>query len=173
MTPMKQKEAVYSAVTSVFADAGITFEDGMNAGTMLTKELRGRVHSIMTEGFAGGTIVLEGTAANQAKLADESKLSGYVSGLISNWVRKDKRLNGAVAYVPANPGSRTGSTDPQLKTLRALYRQFASVDPVKAATVQSHIEARLSALRAEKAASAPVDFSALPAEVIASLGLES
>lgn len=173
MTPMKQKDAVHTAVVSVFRDANIKFEDGMNAGPMLTDELRGKVHTILTEGFTSGTIVLESNAANAAKLADSAKLNSYVSGLISNWVRKDKRLNGATAYVARNPGSRTGSSDPQLKTLRALYRQFASVDPTKAAQVQSHIEARLEALRAEKAASVAVDISALPADVVESLGLSS
>jgi len=46
-------------------------------------------------------------------LADDAKLRSYCSGLQSNWLRKDTRLNGGVKYVAKNPGSRAGSTDPK------------------------------------------------------------
>jgi hypothetical protein len=168
---MKQSDAVYNAVTGVFEDAGVQFEAGMNASTLLTQEMRDNVTAIVTEGFTSDSISFEKTPANAEKLSSSSKLSAYVSGLISNWLRKDKRLNGGVAYVAKNPGSRVGSTDPQLKTLRALHKQFKDVDGTKAAAIQTTINNRVATLRAERASEEQIDISSLPADLIASLGL--
>lgn len=169
---MKQRDAVYSAVTRALSEAGVSFEDGMNVSTVLTKEIRGNVHAIVVEGFRSGTIAFEASEANNAKLADESKLNAYVSGLISNWVRKDKRLNGDTKYAAKNPGSRTGASDEQLKTLRALRKQFEGTD--KAELIDAQIEKRVGELRAEKAKSSALtaeQLEAVPAELRESLGL--
>lgn len=169
---MKQREAVYNAITSVFTESNVHFEDGMDASALLTDDLRKNVHSILTEGFSSGTIDMEKTISNRSKLEDTKKMSAYVSGLISNWVRKDKRLNGGVSYVAKNPGSRVGQGDEQLKTLRALHRQFAGTDETKAAEIQRFIDARVQAIRSSKTSTVKVDTSSLPAELKASLGIE-
>jgi len=167
---MKQRDAVYSAITGVFSDAGVHFEDGMNAESMLTKEYRASVHAIVTEGFTSGTIVFEQTPANKEKLANPAKLSAYVSGLISNWIRKDKRLNGNTAYAAKNPGSRTGSSDEQLKTLRALKKQFAGTD--KESLIEGQISKRIAELRAAKVKTVSVSeeqLAVLPADFVSAL----
>ncbi len=96
MSKMSQKEAVFSAVTNVCGES-----DGAYTPT---KEQRASVNQILFEGFRSGTIECE-------KDYDDSGLKAYVSGLQSNWLRKDKRLNGNVQYVAKNPGSRAGSGD--------------------------------------------------------------
>lgn len=167
----KQSDAVYAATMSVLAEAGVSFEDGMNVEEVMTKEIRSKIHAIVCEGFRQGQIEFKDTPSNQEKLANPSKLSGYVSGLVSNWFRKDTRLNGGEKYVAKNPGSRAGSTDPQLKALRQLLTKFKGTE--KAVEIEKHINTRLAQIQAEKAKSFTVDISALPADLVESLGLDN
>ena len=136
MNVMTQKEAVFSAVCSVFGVASF------DAKVTPTKEQRAQVNNILFEGFKAGRIQYEGP------LPEDSKLKGYVSGLQSNWLRKDKRLNGNTTYQPANPGSRAGSTDPQVKAMRLLLQTKS--DPKAKAEIQSFIDARLAQIKPSK-----------------------
>jgi hypothetical protein len=167
---MKQREAVYQATHSVLKDAGISFDDGGNIMSVMTAELRTKIIAIVVSGFQAGTVTFESNANNQAKLAEESKLRSYTSGLVSNWFRKDKRFNGDTKYVAKNPGSRTGIGDKQLKALRSLRTQFAS-DPAKAAQIDSAIASRTTEIAAAKAKPASVDLTAIPADLLAELGI--
>jgi hypothetical protein len=148
MSKQSQKEAVYTAVINV------TGFNGEGVCTP-TKEQRAQICMILFEGFKSGKIELD-------REFSDSELKSYVSGLLSNWLRKDKRLNGGVQYVAKNPGSRSGSTDPQIKAMRALLATLT--DPDERAEVQSYIDARLNELNAHKIKST-VDFSALPEEL--------
>lgn len=168
---MKQKDAVYNATTSVLSDNGVHFEDGMNVSELLNKDLRASIHSIVTEGFTQGNIEFSDTPANHEKMSDPAKLSGYVSGLISNWFRKDTRLNGDVKYTPKNPGSRVGSTDPELKALRQLAKKFQGVDTEKFDKIQSKITSKVAAIQAARAQKVSIDYSVLPGELLEELGL--
>jgi hypothetical protein len=145
---MTQKEAVYTAICSV---TGFTGEGVLE----ISKEQRAQVNAILFEGFKAGRIELE-------REYTDSDLKSYVSGLQSNWIRKDKRLNGGVQYQAKNPGSRAGSTDPQLKAMRALLTTLDSAED--RAEVQKHIDAKVAELQAAKQAKT-VDFSALPADL--------
>jgi hypothetical protein len=169
---MKQREAVYAAIKNVFADAGISFEDGQNANELMTEELRKNVHAIVIESFKTGKVEFKETNSNEEKMTDGSKLNSYVSGLISNWLRKDKRLNGAVAYKAKNPGSRVGATDPQIKALRQLYKQFSATDETKAAEIKTHLDKRIAEVQIQKAKAIKIDTSALPQDLIDSLGIK-
>ena len=146
---MTQKEAVYQAVIGVTGYTG----DGI---CQPTREQRAMVNQILFEGFRGGKVELD------TEFTD-AELKAYVSGLQSNWLRKDKRLNGGVAYVPKNPGSRAGSGDAQLKALRALLSTLT--DDSDRAEVQSHIDARIAELNVAK--TPEIDYSALPADIAA------
>ena len=167
-----QREAVYSATKGVLSDAGIKFEDGGEISSVMTDELRAKVTAIVCAGFKQGEIELKDTPSNKDKLTTESKLSSYVSGLISNWYRKDKRFNGGVSYEPTNPGSRAGQGDPQLKALRQLHKQFNGVDAEKAKQIQGHIDARLAIVAAEKVKKVDIDLSALPENLLITLGIK-
>ena len=150
---MSQKEAVFSAICNVTGHTG-------EGQVIISKEQRAQVNAVLFEGFRAGTIELD-------KTFSDSDLKSYVSGLQSNWIRKDKRLNGGVQYTAKNPGSRAGSADPQLKAMRALLSTLT--DETERNEVQSHIDARVNAISAEKQAKT-VDFSALPADLAAKFG---
>lgn len=172
---MKQKEAVYNAVTGVFKDAGIHFEDGDNASESLTPEFRKSVHAIITEGFTQGNIALEDSPANKEKMSTPAKMNSYVSGLISNWLRKDTRLNGDVAYVAKNPGSRAGSGDETVKTYRALIRKYSKTDPSKVPAIQKYLDARVAELKSKGSVTelTPEQIASLPEELRETLGFTS
>ena len=143
---MNQKEATYQAIVNVTGYAG-------EGSCVPTKEQRAMISAILVEGFKGGKIELD-------REFDEPGLKSYVSGLVSNWLRKDTRLNGGTKYVAKNPGSRAGSADPQLKAMRALMSTLVT-DEDKA-EVQAEINKRIAEISATKAKSVTIDFNALP-----------
>lgn len=113
------------------------------------------INQIIIESFNNGGIELD-------RAYDESGLKSYTSGLVSNWLRKDKRLNGGTQYVAKNPGSRAGSSDPELKAMRALLSTLT--DEADRAEVQGLIDAKVATINATKSTKT-IDFSALPAEL--------
>ncbi len=153
MSKMSQKEAVFSAVTNVCGVQDGAYEP--------TKEQRASVNQILFEGFKSGGIEYAGT------LPEDTKLKSYVSGLQSNWLRKDKRLNGDVQYVAKNPGSRAGSTDPQIKAMRVLLN--TQEDPAKRAEIESFIARRLAEIKPSK----QTTLTAEQIEVLKAAGLGS
>jgi hypothetical protein len=155
-----QRQAVYSAVVSVFNESGIEFFDGVDAKAKMSKEHRGQVNAILVLGFMTGEIELKDTEANRAKLADASLMKEYVSGLQSNWLAKDERLNGGVDHQIKNPGSRTGGSDEQLKALRALHSTLTSASD--RAEIQEMIDARVTALTVTKTKQVEINYDALP-----------
>lgn len=157
MSQQTQKEAVNSAVTSVLSEAGVTVNEGDNVANYMNRELRAQVTAILVEGFKSGTIVLDKT------FADDAALRTYCSGLTSNWLRKDPRLNGGSKYVAKNPGSRVGSSDPQLKAMRALLS--TKTDPSEKAEIQSFIDSRVSEVKTSRKPAKQIDLSALPEEL--------
>lgn len=152
-----QKEAVFSAVTSVLSEAGVTVNEGDNVANYMNRELRSQVTAILVEGFKAGTIVLEKSFTN------DSELRTYCSGLTSNWLRKDPRLNGGSKYIAKNPGSRVGSSDPQLKAMRALLS--TKTDESEKAEIQSFIDSRVSEIKVSRKPAKTIDTSALPEEL--------
>jgi hypothetical protein len=153
MTKQTQRDAVFTGITNVLAEHNITFEEGQDVGEIMTRELRSEVNAILFAGFKAGTIEI-------SKEYNDTELKAYVSGLQSNWIRKDKRLNGGMQYVAKNPGSRAGSGDDQLKAMRALLKSL-QVGSADHAEVQSCIDKRVGELNASKVKTT-VDFSALP-----------
>jgi hypothetical protein len=149
-----QKEAVFSAVTSVLNEAGISL-DGQDASSLLSRELRSQVTSILVEGFKSNSVSLSKTFDN------DNQLRTYCSGLLSNWLKKDKRLNGNTKYAAKNPGSRRGSADPQVQALRKL--QGMQTDPDKIAEIQSFIEKRLNEISPHKSVS--INSGDIPSEL--------
>lgn len=134
MTKMTQKEAVYQAIVNVIGEQEGRYEP--------TKDERASVNEVLYEGFVQGRIEYDGD------LPEEKKLRSYVSGLQSNWLRKDKRLNGNTDYVPKNPGSRAGSTDAQVKAMRMLLA--TKTDPTEREEIQSFIDKRLGEIKPAK-----------------------
>jgi hypothetical protein len=167
---ISQREAVFQAVKNAFAEAGIAFKEGMNCDEVMTEAMHKSVAAELTQGFLEGITYLDNTPSNQLKLTNPAEMSKYVSGLKSNWLRKDTRLNGGVEYTPKNPGSRAGVSDPQLKALKQLAIKFKGTP--KATEIAKHIEIRTAQVQAEKAKKVTVDISVLSPEIRKSLGLE-
>ena len=151
MSKINQKEAVFKAVVKVTGH-----EEGI---CQPTKEQRAQIIEILVQGFNESAIALDTTYT-------EAGLKSYVGGLVSNWLRKDKRLNGGMAYVAKNPGSRVGSSDPQLTALRKLLK--TELSDTDRAEIEGYIEARLTEINAAKPKkTVTINYDDLPAELAA------
>ena len=155
-----QKEAVFNAITGVLNEHDIKMEGDI--GKVMSRELRAEVNTILFCGFREGKIELD-------REYTDAELKAYVSGLQSNWLRKDSRLNGGIGYVPKNPGSRAGQGDPQLKALRALLK--TQVDADKITEIQQYIDKRLTEIGATKSKTVTVNVDDLPADLRSKLGV--
>jgi hypothetical protein len=157
MTKSTQKEAVFQAVSTVLEADSISITG--NISEHMTRERRAQVNAILFENFRAGSIELD-------REYSDTELKAYVSGLQSNWLRKDKRLNGNVQYTAKNPGSRAGSGDTQLKNMRLLL-QTLTPGTEDYSEVEVAIAARVSEVQISKVKAKPIDFSALPAHLAA------
>lgn len=143
---MKQGEAVFQAVSAVFGEInGALPETGK-----WTSEQKNAVYAAMLTSFKAGqwTKTSGGT--------DDAAVQKYIPGLVNNWVRKDKRLNGGIKYETKNPGSRTGTTDESVKAMKQLLA--VTVDPAVKQQIQAAIDARLEELKPK----AKINVEALP-----------
>jgi len=169
---MNQRESVYDATMSVLADHNVNFDDGQKGGVekVISKEYRAEVISCLVEGFEAGKV--EMSDEGKAKyIGNTAKLRGYVSGLVSNWYRKDPRLNGNVKHAIKNPGSRAGSGDDQIKALKAL-RATKADDAEALAAIDAAIEARKSEIKPTTTVQVTDAMLALiPADLKTKLGL--
>lgn len=95
---MNQKDAVYEAVKQLKPN-----EVDSDTPVTLTKQEKRVVEDKLFEGFKRKKIQYNN------ELPSEDKLALYVSGLVSNWLRKDRRLNGNTTYTPKRPGARSSA----------------------------------------------------------------
>jgi len=168
MTKVNQRTATVNTIMAVLKEAGINYE--LNGDTPVSEVLESKhkesVRSILFTMFREKQI--EYKESFQAKVDDDSELKKYISGLVNNWVRKAKEFNCGQTYKAKNPGSRAGSSDPQIKEMRKLL-QVTTDDKAKA-TIQATIDKKLAEIRAEKN-KVEVDLDAIPAELRKQLGL--
>lgn len=169
---MNQREAVFQTISETL---------GSITGTVtLTKEQRKTVVDSVAALLSTGKAELSADA--KAKYDTPEKLRAYASGLVNNWIRKDKRLNGGQSYTVKNPGSRAGAGDDQLKALKTLRKQVAATNnPQQLAEVDTAIANRQAEITAAKAAQTQkakpvkmqktVDLTEVPAELKEALGL--
>jgi hypothetical protein len=135
-----QGEAVFQAVNEVL--------NGEISGEVkLSKEQLHEVHSKVFLAFASGDCV-------HSKNPSEAELLKYIPGLVNNWLRKDKRLNGGIVYMAKNPGSRKGSGDESLKAMKQLLE--VTTDSDARTEIQTAIDARLAELNPPKKINADV-----------------
>ena len=160
---VNQKEATYNAITTAFENAGVSFEDGDIAKDVLTAEIRSEVRGILFTQFRANEISFSEEFA-QTQLNDDTLLKKYIAGLVSNWVKKDKRLNGDVTYSIENPGSRAGQGDETIKALRSLVKQLTvagNTDGI--AEAKAALTARQNELAALKSVKfTPINVDAIP-----------
>jgi hypothetical protein len=164
---MNQKEAVFNAVMDVLSQEKVKLDDGSNVVNLLNRDRRHKVNQILFDGFKSGDIELA------TEFPNDSILRTYCSGLQSNWVRKDKRLNGGVPYIPKNPGSRDGYNDPSIRAMRLLLS--TKTEHAERAEIQKHIDQRKAELERSRPAAPKVeiDFDALPTALRMKYGKKS
>lgn len=93
---LSQKEAVYQATLEVLSQANLK-TNGLPVSKVIPKELRKMVTNKVLELVKQGQVAFKGTASNSMKHKDSSRMSAYVSGLVSNHWKRDPRLNGSQA----------------------------------------------------------------------------
>ena len=160
---VNQKEATYNAIVSTFEEAGVSFEDGQIAKESLTPELRSTIRETLFTQFRNEEIIASADFT-ATKLNDDKELNRYVAGLISNWTKKDMRLNGNIKFKIANPGSRAGQGDDTVKALRSLIKQLTAAGNTEGtAEAQEALTARQAEIAATKVTKAkPINVDALP-----------
>lgn len=151
---ISQKDGVYNAVVAFCEDSGIEFEDGMKME--FGKDARASIVEMLVGATEAGELEVKSAAA-------QANLSSYWNGTLSNWLRKDKRLNGNTKHVIKDPGSRAGVGDPELKELKKLLIQVtATGNEEHIAAVNDAIEGRKTILAASKVKDVEVDFEKIP-----------
>ena len=141
---MTQGEAVFQAVSQVFS-----VESAVPETKLWSSEQKATIYALVFNSFQSGNTMHRDNPTPEA-------LMKYIPGLVNNWVRKDKRLNGNTTYVPKNPGSRAGSGDVQLSTMKQLLRTVS--EPADRAQIQEAINKRQAELKPE----VKIDASKLP-----------
>lgn len=150
---MNQKEATYTAITNALENSGIKFVEFTDVKKLLTHEIKSNIRHNLFQDFRAGHIEVSDDFKH--KINDDSELKKYVAGLISNWLRKDKRLNGNVPHQIQNPGVRVGQGDSQVKELRKLLKRVKGTDVE--AKVKSALDNRIAEVKAAKEPKINVD----------------
>jgi hypothetical protein len=150
---MKQNDAVFAAVCSVLSS------DSFDGAVVLSKEQREMVVAMVTEGIISGSVVFSLDASQKYDTPEKKK--GYVTGMVGNHLRKDKRLNGGEKYEIKKPGSRAGSGDATLKALKAL-QTTVDADSESWHQIEAAIYERTTELSKKKEVT--INVEALPEE---------
>lgn len=150
-----QRESVFAAVCQVLSTTSF------NGEVKLTSEQRKEVIDTVAHELNAGDVQLSEDA--RAKFDTFEKIKVYTSGLVSNWLRKDTRLNGGSKYEAKNPGSRAGQGDEMLKNLKALRSQLT--DSAHIAAVDEKIAERTAEIATSKAKTVSIDINSIPEEL--------
>lgn len=166
---MSQVSAVFAVTTRILEAHGIPFTANSTVvREVISKEQRAEIIEGVVAFFQAGEVEFKATEANATKLSDPKALKNYVNGLVTNHHKKDKRLNGGVAFEIQNPGSRVGAGDAQLKELRKLKTTLVNTgaDESTISLVNDKIEARVEELGADKPKKASkINVDLLPEEL--------
>jgi len=159
---ISQKEYTYNVVREIYGE--------IEGKVELSSEQRSQCIGMICEGIMNKEVMFSDNA--WTKYDTEDKVKKYCSSLLTNHLKKDKRLNGGIKYVPANPGSRRESTDPVIKTLK-LFIQSLDEGDERIEVAQQEIDARMAEIEAEKKKQqVTIDVDLLPDELREKLGLE-
>lgn len=137
---MSQSDSVVFCAKQVL---GESFRSGTPILDYITKDEAAAVVDLVTKSIQEFETDLSAQA--REKFADPKKLRSYVVGMVNNWFRKGKELNGGSKYEIKNPGSRQGTGDAQLKELKILRKALAdrNASPESLEKVDEAIQARL------------------------------
>jgi len=159
-----QKQATYSAITVALSNAQVDFTNEISLKEFLAKESNSEAILKEAKGilFAGfrNDLIATSDEFKSTKVDNDALLSSYCSGLISNWSKKDSRLNGDVKFQFKNKGIRAGSGDAQVKELRKLLKQTSGTE--FEAEVKESLDKRLSEIKVSKVQVIQINADLLP-----------
>jgi hypothetical protein len=163
---MNQRLATTSTLLAVLQERGVEYEQSgpKPISDFLTEADIKTTQQTLCAMFRAGQVDMSAEA--KVKYQDDKELKKYVSGLVSNWIRKAPEFNCDKAYVPKNPGSRAGQGDSQIKEMKKLLA--ATTDAETKKVIEQHIAARQEEI---KPVETGVDFDKIPEALRAKLGL--
>lgn len=91
---LTQREAVYLSVVNVVKNKNIQLKKKQALKEVLDAEHLEAVYRDIARGFKAGKIALKDNENNRKKLEDPKAMHIYIIGLVSNWMKRDGRLNG-------------------------------------------------------------------------------
>lgn len=91
---LTQREAVYIEVMRLIREEKIAVADKQAVKPLLNEAHVKKICLALVAGFQAKKIALKDTESNRQKLADAKLMELYCLGLLNNWLRRDKRLNG-------------------------------------------------------------------------------
>ena len=139
---VNQKTAVTNAVLSLFPDYQLGGEVILK--DLLNTHTKKQLVAMVAQGFEAQEVSMSAEA--QAKyIGNPTGLTKYTTGLVDNWVRKNKEFNNGQKYITKNPGSRAGSQDDTVKALRNLLKQTPDADAQ--AEIQEALTQRLAEIK--------------------------
>ena len=153
MAKYSQKEAVYTAVTSYLTDKGRSLDD-----VILSSEDRKTIVTMLVRTIEVGDVEMSIEAANKYDTAD--KIRGYSIGLLSNWLRKDARLNGGKKHKKKNPSIKLGQDDEVIKDLKSIRKLLTQKHEIE--LVDKEIKNKVESLHREKIVNIVVDTKHIP-----------
>ena len=156
MTQQTQRDAVYNAVVAIAKKFNLNFEDNMNVAEIISGDHRKEVINHVIASFNNGQTRL-------SKEMNDAELRTYCNGLVSNWFRKDTRLNGGTKYEIQNPGSRAGQGNPSIRETKKLLKQVAGTP--KEAKVQAVLDKMIAEHKANSKPATKIDADLIPDEL--------
>lgn len=139
---LSQKECVFATIEEFFTNNGLTLPNKVSL-SLSDKKL---IVEALTDKAMLGCMSLE--PESKAKYHSRDLMLGYCTKLLNNWLRKDIRLNGGVKFFIKNPGSKAGTSDPQIKQLKEIKSKIIDATYTKA--IDEQINIRLSKLNNNK-----------------------
>lgn len=138
METISQKDSV---IFQVKLALGNSFNPNVPARNLLTDDQLDVIKANIYSGIVAGTIDFS------KEIGDEKELQRYVSGMVSNYLRKAKELNGNSTYAPQSTGR--GSRDAQVSELNKLLKTYKEGTD-EYAQITFAIETRKTELAAER-----------------------
>jgi len=160
MAKYSQKAVVYEAISSFLQENERQFDAGDKVE--LSPEDRKTIVTMIVTAIETGEMEFSPEAATKHNTPE--KMRNYSTGLLSNWLRKDKRLNGGAKHSIKNPGSRVGQDDEIIKSLKSLKKILTSKREVE--IVEAEIQIRIEFLKNQKSMNVLINKDAIPTHLL-------
>ncbi|NVM34005.1 MAG: hypothetical protein HWN81_00315 [Candidatus Lokiarchaeota archaeon] len=158
MSVINQRQAVVNAVKNVLGDSFTP--NSTKVKEVLTIDQLKEVRNVVLKG------ILQGNVAYGKPTTDTKEVDRYVSGMVANYLRKAKELNGGTKYTPTKTGAKRDTTLLNLNRLLSNYTEGTDeYDEVKEAITARQQELKGIKASKTKVSKNAVDISVLPEEL--------